>query len=103
MRIENSIFGTLEGLWRWIWSMDCRNRVTSCKRSNWILLDKNFKSKSIKEEGKIPNQQFQHIQSNKIFYMAQQFTITPILPNPYANWTLNNMNLVKTMNNEQKD
>ena len=35
--------------------------------------------------------------------MAQQFTTTPILPNPYATWTLNNMNLVKTMNNEQKD
>ena len=66
-------------------------------------MDKNFESKFIKERGKIPNQQFQDIQTNKIFYIAQQFTTAPISPNPYTNWTLNNMDLVKTMNNKQKD
>jgi len=35
--------------------------------------------------------------------MAQQFTTTPNSPNPYSTYTLNNMNLVKTMNSEQKD
>ena len=29
--------------------MNCRNRVTSCKRGDWRLLDKDFKSKPIKE------------------------------------------------------
>ena len=59
--MENSIFSILEGLWRWVWPIDYRNRVASCKRGNWKLLDKDFKLKSIKEEGKIPNQQFQNI------------------------------------------
>ena len=35
--------------------------------------------------------------------MAQQFITAPTLPNLYATQTLNNMDLVKTMNNEQKD
>ena len=60
----------------------------------------------MKEGGKIlnqqfiPNQQFQNIQPIKIFYMAQQFTTTSTLLNPYITHTLNNMDLVKTMNNE---
>jgi len=49
--MENSILGILERLWEWTWSIDSRNRVTSCKRGDWRLLDKNFKSKSIKEGG----------------------------------------------------
>ena len=32
--------------------------------------------------------------------MAQQFTTTPNSPNPYYTHTLNNMDLIKTMNNE---
>ena len=35
--------------------------------------------------------------------MAQQFTTAPTLPNLCTNQTLNNINLVKTMNNKQKD
>ena len=35
--------------------------------------------------------------------MAQQFTTAPISPNSYETCTLNNMNLVKIMNNERKD
>ena len=35
--------------------------------------------------------------------MAQQFTTTPTLPNPYVTYTLNNIELVKTMNNERKN
>ena len=35
--------------------------------------------------------------------MAQQFTTAPNSPNPYVTYTLNNMNLVKTMNQERKD
>ena len=35
--------------------------------------------------------------------MAQQFTAAPNSPNPYVTYTLNNINLVKTMNKERKD
>ena len=35
--------------------------------------------------------------------MAQQFSTAPTSPNPYTTWTLNNTDLVKTMNKEQKD
>ena len=35
--------------------MDCRNGVISCKRDDWRLLDKSFKSKPIKEGGKRHN------------------------------------------------
>ena len=35
--------------------------------------------------------------------MAQQFTTTPISPNPYVTYTLNNMNLVNTITQERKD
>ena len=59
--------------------------------------------KPIKEKGKIPNWQFQDIQTTKIFYMAQQFTTTPTYPNPYITCTLNNMELVKMINNKRKD
>jgi len=58
--------------------------------------------KPIKEGDKIPNQQFQDIQTTKIFYMAQQFTTAPTFPNTYITCTLNNMKLVKTMNNKRK-
>jgi len=35
--------------------------------------------------------------------MAQQFTTTPTFPNPYTICTLNNMNLVKTINDKKKN
>ena len=35
--------------------------------------------------------------------MAQQFTTAPTSPNPYVTYTLNNMNLIKTINDEKKD
>ena len=35
--------------------------------------------------------------------MAQQFTTALTSPNPYITCTLNNMELVKTMNRERKD
>ena len=34
--------------------------------------------------------------------MAQQFITAPTTPNPYDTQTLNNMNLVKVINNEKK-
>ena len=51
--------------------MDSGNGVISCKRDDWRLLVKDFKTKPIKEVGKIPNQQFQDIQTTKIFYITQ--------------------------------
>ena len=35
--------------------------------------------------------------------MARQFITAPTSPNPYITCTLNNMELVKTMNKERKD
>jgi len=35
--------------------------------------------------------------------MAQQFTIVPTSPNPYVSCTINNMDLIITLNNEKKD
>ena len=35
--------------------------------------------------------------------MAQQFITTPTSPNPYITHTLNNMNLVKIINDKKKD
>ena len=97
--MDNSIFSVLEGLWTWTWLMDHRNGVALCKRGNWRLLDKNFESKSIKEEGKNPDQQFQIILTSESL-MAQQFTIASNSLNSYSTPTLNNVNLVKMMNSE---
>ena len=52
---------TLEGLWEWTQSMDYRNRVVSCKRDNWRLLIKYFKSKPIKKRDKISFQKSKSI------------------------------------------
>ena len=82
--------------------MNCRNRVASYKRGNWRLLVKDFKSKPIKEEGKIPNQQFQITLAMKSL-MAQQFITTPTFPNLCVSQTLNNIVLVKIINNKKKD
>jgi len=49
----NAILGALEGLWGQTQSIDSRIRVTTCKTDNRKLLDKVFKSKPIKREGKI--------------------------------------------------
>ena len=53
MRMGNAIPSTLEGLWGWTWPMDHKNRVVSCKRGDWRLLDEDFKLKPIKRGGKI--------------------------------------------------
>ena len=54
MKTGNSIFSVLEGLWEWTWSVDHGNRIASCKKDDWRLLGKDFKSKPIKEKGKNP-------------------------------------------------
>ena len=51
---RNIIPSTLEGIQKWTWSIDSRNRVVSCKRDDWRLLDEDFESKPIKRGGKIP-------------------------------------------------
>jgi len=48
MRERDTIFGILEGVQRQIQSIDCRNRVVSCKKDNRGLLVKDFKLKPIK-------------------------------------------------------
>ena len=35
--------------------------------------------------------------------MAQQFTIAPTFSNPYVTYTLNNMDLMKTMNQNKNN
>jgi len=103
MRIWNTIPSTLERIWRWTWSIDSGNGIASYKRGYWRLLVKDFKSKPIKEWGKVPIQHLQDSQSMRKSSMAQQFITAPTLPNPYVTCTLNNMKLVKTMNDKKKD
>jgi len=45
--------------------MDSRNIVITCYRSDLRLLDKVFKTKSIKEGGKTPNQHLKVPQANE--------------------------------------
>ena len=67
-------------------------------------MGKSFEVKPIKEGGKNPNWQFQSTTTSKYFNQtAQQFITAPTSPNPYVTHTLNNMNLVKTINEEKKD
>ena len=35
--------------------------------------------------------------------MAQQFTTTSTSPNPYTSCTVNNIDLIKTLNNKRQD
>jgi len=66
-------------------------------------LDKGFESKPIKERGKKPKLTISNYYNFKIFQIAQQFITAPTFPNPYITCTLNNMNLVKTINNKKKN
>ena len=76
MRTGNSILGVLEGLWEWAQSMDSGIRVAICKTGNRRLLDKMFKSKPIKREGKIsfwqPKYSLELLQKKHVFPKQQQ-------------------------------
>jgi len=97
MRERNTIFGILEGVQRQIQSIDCRNRVFSCKGGNRRLLVKNFKLKSIKKGGKIPFQQFttQHNFKAMSSQVTNNYTTVPTFFNPYVTRKLNNINEAK--------
>ena len=83
--------------------MDSGNRVASCTRSDWRLLDKNFESKSIKEESKIPILTIQSHQRNQISYQTTNYLTALTSPNPYITRKLNNMNKARMMKNERND
>ena len=73
-------------------------------QKRWLkIIGREFWVEIYKKKGKIPNQQFQNMPTNEIFHMARQFITAPTSPNPYAIQTLNNMDLVKTMNNKQEN
>ena len=97
--MENSVFGALEGLQWWTWLVDCRNRIASCKKDNWRLLEEDFESKSIKERVKF---HFNN-SNNQLIPIAYQFTITLISPNFYITQKLNNINKAKVFNEKYKD
>jgi len=83
--------------------MDSRNRVVSCKRGDWRLLDKNFELKSIKEKIKhVFNNNselnFQNQLPNEISYQT-----APTSPNPYITWKLNNIDEAKVLKKERRD
>ena len=99
----NSIFGSLERLWKQTQSMDSRNRIASCTRSDWRLLDKNFESKSIKEGSKIPILTIQSHQRNQMSYQTTNYLTALTSPNPYITRKLNNMNKARMMKNERND
>ena len=83
--------------------MNSRNRVASYKRGNWRLLDKNFKSKSIKEGDKTPFWQPKTQHSNKMSYQTTNYLTTPTSPNPYITWKLNNMEEAKMIKEEKNN
>jgi len=62
-------------------------------------LNKSFELKPIKEGGKTISKHYNF----EIFQMTQQFITAPTSPNLYVTHTLNNMNLVKTINDKKKD
>ena len=67
-----------------------------------------FWDKTYKREGWNSNSTSQFdilelLNQQEIFLVVQQFTTTPTFPNPYITCTLNNMELVKMINNKRKD
>ena len=84
--------------------MDCRNRIASCKRGNWSLLDKNFKLKSIKEGGKTLFWQLKIQHLNDISYQTTNNYLTaPTFINPYITRKLNNMDEARMMKNKRNN
>ena len=53
-RMENTVLGTLEGLWGQTRSMNSGIGIITCKTGDKRLLDKVFELKLIKKGGKIP-------------------------------------------------
>jgi len=66
-------------------------------------LDKNFKSKSIKEGDKMLFQQLRTQHSNEMSYQTTNYLTTPTFPNPYVIQKLNNINEAKVLKEERKD
>ena len=54
MRKRDTIFDSLERIWRRTQPMDSGIRIVLCKRCDRRLLDQVFESKPIKRGGKIP-------------------------------------------------
>ena len=76
----------------------------TCKGDNSRLLDKSFKLKPIIRGGKTLNQHLKSIPTMRNhIQMAHQFTTAPTSPNPYISCTVNNIDLITTLNNERKD
>jgi len=53
-RMENTVLGTLEGLWGQTQSINSGIGIITCKTGDKRLLDKVFELKPIKKGGKIP-------------------------------------------------
>jgi len=84
--------------------VDSGNRIASCKRGDKRLLDKNFKSKSIKKRGKILiSITSTSNNSNNISYQTTTYMTTSTSPNPYVIRRLNNMNKAIMMKKERDD
>jgi len=67
-------------------------------------LDESFELKPIKREVKNPKQHFKSIPMTRTYIqIAYQFITAPTFPNPYVSHTINNINLIITLNNDRKD
>ena len=89
--------------------MNRRNRIATCKRGNWRLLNMVFESKHIKRGGKIPLWTVQTIHSNFKIQMSQinnnnnNYVTAPTSPNPYISRKLNNLDQAQVMKKEWED
>ena len=67
-------------------------------------MDKDFRSKPIKERGKIPHQHLKVVLNiKKSKQIAYWFTTVPIPSDPYIAYTVDNIDFIKTLNYEKKD
>jgi len=103
MRTWHTILSSLEKIWKWTWSVDSRNRITTCQRGSWRLLGKAFEMKSIKEGSKTPNWYLKANQALRNSNNGLQIHNCTYLLNSYVTCTVNNMDLTITLNKEKKD
>jgi len=60
--------------------------------------------KPIKRGVKNPKQHLKSIPMTRTYVqIAHQFITAPTSPNPYVSHTINNINLITTLNNDRKD
>ena len=103
IRQRYTILDIQKRVWKWTWLMNSWNRVITCSRDDSRILNKAPKTKSIRERGENPNWYFKVWPAFKKFNMSYKFTTVPSSPNSYVPCTVNNLDLIMTLNKKKKD